>query len=204
MDNTQTNNRPATLAGLGFKGATDTSPSSAFKSLSAQSSPTTANPAATGLLQQAVLWNVRYFSEKKINYSPLFVTAAEDSSLTKYLGKAVCQAYTCTIMKATLQAGEHDESKIVNNIRTQLLVLFSKKSSTLSIQYSGPKSDEAAKANTLGELLTYSSIAKQKESADLTISKAVEQILAKALEDGLYLPATTFQFDAPTVTLQNE
>ena len=42
-------------------------------------------PTASGIIQQVVLWNIKYLTENKLNFGPIFVTSGEDVSLGNYL-----------------------------------------------------------------------------------------------------------------------
>ena len=43
-----------------------------------------ADPITTGLIQQAALWNIDYLTREHLNFSPVFLTSAEDVSLSTY------------------------------------------------------------------------------------------------------------------------
>src|SRR5580692_2066691 len=45
-------------------------------------------PAAAGIVQQIALWNVNYFDINRLNFGPLFITSAEDTSIASYFNRA--------------------------------------------------------------------------------------------------------------------
>ena len=53
--------------------------------------PTVLEPTTTpvGIIQQAALWNIAYFAEHKLNFSPLFVGSGEDVSLGNYFNLVI-------------------------------------------------------------------------------------------------------------------
>lgn len=40
-----------------------------------------------GILQQAVLWNIKYLTDKNLNFPPIFLASAEDVSLSRYFDR---------------------------------------------------------------------------------------------------------------------
>lgn len=53
--------------------------------------PTVLDPTTTpvGIIQQAALWNIAYFTEQKLNFSPLFVASGEDVSLGNFFNLVI-------------------------------------------------------------------------------------------------------------------
>jgi hypothetical protein len=78
------------MVAAGFSGATKLDTTADVKSWAKRQKaggPVIALPKAgnNGILQQAVLWDIEYAVAKGLNFSPLFVTSAEDVSLSLYL-----------------------------------------------------------------------------------------------------------------------
>ena len=42
----------------------------------------------SGLIQQVALWKISYFDDNRLNFGPLFITSAEDTSMVSYFGRA--------------------------------------------------------------------------------------------------------------------
>ena len=45
-------------------------------------------PILRGIVQQTALWNISYFDNNRLNFGPLFITSAEDLSITNYFNNA--------------------------------------------------------------------------------------------------------------------
>jgi hypothetical protein len=56
--------------------------------------PTVLPPSiAKGLIQQAALWNIKYFADNNLNFSPCFITSGEDVSLGHYFDRTSTITY---------------------------------------------------------------------------------------------------------------
>ena len=80
----------------GFHGGTAAEPQAANKAwaqgeIQAGRGQQAANlppPILRGIVQQTALWNISYFDNNRLNFGPLFITSAEDLSITNYFNNA--------------------------------------------------------------------------------------------------------------------
>ncbi|WP_042429993.1 hypothetical protein [Streptacidiphilus anmyonensis] len=82
---------------VGFQGGTKAEPAAANKAWAKkeiasqrgqQAAGLPTSWAASGIVQQAALWNVAYFDTQRLNFGRLFITSAEDVSIVKYFDSA--------------------------------------------------------------------------------------------------------------------
>ncbi|SHM65352.1 hypothetical protein SAMN05444266_109357 [Chitinophaga jiangningensis] len=195
-----TNN--ANLVGLGFTGATSALTYEQITQIAHQPPPqqVAAAPVGAPILQQAVLWRISALRASNTNYCPYFITSAEDSSLTKYLGDTLCQYYVgSTVQKGALASTDYDNqpgSQRFSALKSQLLNLLYENAQP-------PNIDTPAQANCpLNTLLaTFPPATLNKELPQVMYSKAVEQILFTALDNQLRLPVGTFTFTPAFIQL---
>ncbi|MEU4602554.1 hypothetical protein AB0F43_06215 [Kribbella sp. NPDC023972] len=76
----------------GFHGGTSADPAAATRAWAVQevnagrggAAATLPASAPPGIVQQAALWNVRYFDQNFLNFGPAYISSAEDLSITNY------------------------------------------------------------------------------------------------------------------------
>jgi len=219
------------LAGLGFRGGSGVRSDTFFKNMpdknkgkdkskdEGKSDSDETGPALTGasLLQQAVLWNIRYMEEYKTNFSPYFVSSAEDSSFTQFLGKELCKAYEgFTVEKASIDDKLLDATKDKDNrgFRETELDILKKELYTLLCPTDNKEdpqniiidlmTDNKGKPTTLNAALEkvlekLHARNKKDETIELIYSKAVEQLIIKAMDAGVQLPQEVFSFATPII-----
>lgn len=195
-----------TSYGLGFKGSTQVSSDSTFTAMSQNAQPAAAAATAhekAPILQQAVLWNVNLFNASNYTFSPYFITSAEDTSLTKFLGQDNCQFYGgCEIFKGMATYDNTIKVRALQGAKNLLIDYCYKAPPAIAFT-----SDVVSGAKTLGEVIIaardadtsppkISGVASE-ETVGQTYSKAVEQILSAALDKKIALPAAVFTLTAP-------
>jgi hypothetical protein len=77
----------------------------------------------TGLLQQAVLWNIKYLTNNKLNFAPAFIASAEDMSISKYFDKQKTRYLFYTGITAQKEQYTNDNSpgsQLVREAREKL------------------------------------------------------------------------------------
>jgi hypothetical protein len=82
------------------------------------------NFAQTQLLQQVVLWDVRYLKENNINFSPYFISSNEDVSFSRFLGGGIYACTQCTVIKLEPNP-DCEDSLFLRERKKQFLLLNS-------------------------------------------------------------------------------
>lgn len=191
-----------TLFGLGFNGGTQVIAESKFIEMAKLPAPT---PVAANLhseapiLQQAVLWSVAQFLKADLSFSPYFITSAEDTSLTKFLGLKNCKYYSgCKILKGETYPDQSIGVEVLQETKNILL------NCCYQAKYDVPFSCAVVpQAKTLSTVITEARDAAtsppkivnvaDEENLQQTYSKAVEQILSMALTKNIALPERLFK-----------
>lgn len=189
------------LFGLGFRGGTQAHTDPVFTAISQNAQPAPVAPGAHAqapILQQAVLWNVALFNANSYSFSPYFITSAEDTSLTKFLGAANCEYYNgCEVLKGLATLDNTIGVRALQGSKRQLLDYCYR------IKNDVPFACGAVPAaNTLDQVIVAARSAATsppritdvatEESVAQTYSKALEQTLTAALANNVALPAATF------------
>lgn len=198
-----------TFFGLGFRGGTVVKDESDFLKIA----KTTIHPPVAGnaykdapILQQAVLWNIKAFVADNYSFSPYFITSAEDTSLTKFLGLKKCKYYSgCEIIKGMTAPDNGLPARVFQAEKLNLISYCYKAKD--EIPFSSPAVPDI---KTLSGVITAArealtsppkipDIADQ-ENISQTYSKAVEQILSAALDQNVPLPEGLFSLPVPSIT----
>jgi hypothetical protein len=101
----------------------------------ARSSPTVAgeslDSAPKGILQQVGLWNIKYLTEKFLNFPPIYITSAEDISLNRYFDvkKIGYNYYGAIVVDKELVTTHDGDGGAVKKSRQHYANLFAKRES---------------------------------------------------------------------------
>lgn len=206
--------------GLGFMGCKTLTTDAAFRNNlygKPNGNPTADMPVTAPFLQQAVLWNVGLFQEKGYSFSPYFITAGEDISLTNFLKHLTppspnpCLQYkSCDLLKGQPTNDYSTGERKLQHYRNQLVIACYESGNDVSCTCQGMNGTP-----TLAEVIyalrqdpNYPNwppripTVAANETLEQTYSKALEQLLTLALEKGLQLPDNVFALGEPNIQLK--
>jgi hypothetical protein len=150
-------------------------------------------PDTTGLLQQAVLWNIKYLTVNELNFSPFYLTSGEDSSFGKYLDvkKIPYRWYGgLTVRKEQAQSGNLPGGQALKKARNRMLELVAGFESGGVVSAEPPPvmiESSVGQRTTVQRLRAFieSKVAGDSATQNEAASRAVEQITVKAIGLGL-------------------
>jgi hypothetical protein len=208
---------PANEAAAAFTGASRIDTPAGSQAWAAQQQQANlAAPQPTGLLQQMVLWNIALLDAQGLNIAPMFLTSAEDGSLTNQfrLLNVPYQVYAASTVKKEQTGGEappNTGAKQVSAARARLHKTVVALESQVSanppppVQVIGKTRENgvlsaASTQQTLGEFVVNTVLPESQIHAEagnidkqnVARSQAVEQIIVESMPGG-FIPAPTRQ-----------
>jgi Txe/YoeB family toxin of Txe-Axe toxin-antitoxin module len=194
--------------GLGFTGATRNSNAQTVRDLQSTNAARLGNDLTDTnyFLQQCVLWNIGQLNAEVLNFSPYFISSAEDTSLSSHLmnvngGSKVRFARGATVIKSIVENAENGNGHDNDNTATTLAAirnrnLFNYYIFEFNTAVEKPQNQNEGE-NTLADYITryvLPNTPQADENPHITTSKAVEQIMAKTIKDhGVWVPDNIFQ-----------
>lgn len=140
---------------------------------------------APGLLQQVVLWNVDLLSANRFNMSPLFFTSNEDTSFSNFLQvtnrtEKIVTELAIIKLEPKNDTGNYAGNSNFSKRRGRLLSIFANLEEVLSISPISGGGDQPLWAFINDVVLPNST--EPRQDARIALSRAVEQILALAVQ----------------------
>lgn len=188
--------------GLGFSGATRNSTEMEIMGLAAALNNASMAPddlQQLGLLQQCVLWNINQLNAQHLNYSPYFASSNEDTSLSNYLQRQnpsrVRISTGASVFKANPVNGVSIGAENLNFLRQRVIQGFYDIERLSQVM---PQQNQGGQQNLNNYITNYvlpnAQANVRDENPIFTQSKAVEQIMAKIVNDRLnWTPNAIFQ-----------
>jgi hypothetical protein len=173
--------------GLGFMGATKNFPDKYFEeTLESVGKGEIEDLEKKGLLQQCVLWNIGQLYANNINFSPYFISSNEDTSFSGFLqnhssGSKVGIFTGATVVKAVPENGGGDPAQGVASyrFRTQTNYFAIEK----KCEVEGLDRNQTFGSYVTEKILPNAYPVVRNEHRVLTEAKAVEQIMAKVVDE---------------------
>jgi len=148
-----------------------------------------------GIVQQAALWNIKYLDENYLNFSPTFVTSAEDVSFMNYFDVTARPYFFYTgaeVIKAVTKSDGSPSKQALEQTRTELVqfIVDEEKTGLVTAKQPPPVTIDPLTPPTglqtvhkfiAANLAKLDKIGKDSDAA----SRAVEQILCDAIEKKL-------------------
>lgn len=181
----------------GFKGATKLNTTREITELAkAERGKQGSLPEAVnkGIVQQAALWNIKYLDESYLNFSPMFVTSAEDVSIMNYFD-VTTRPYLfhkgVEVIKAMTEPDGSPSKQALEKTRTKLVqfIVNAEKTGAVTAKQPPPVTIDPSTAppglQTISAFIAANLTRLNKTGKDDATSRAVEQIICDAIKENL-------------------
>jgi hypothetical protein len=185
-----------TVVAVGFKGATKIKTADGVRKIANEEQQRRrGRPAAAlgpgdaggGIMQQAVLWNIQYLDDTRMNFSPIYVTSAEDVSISYYLkstGKTFLFYSDVEVIKTEIRQDDFRQNPLIEQ-RNKLTLMFVTQENTTAAKPPPPTRIDVkgVGGSRLATPVFIQQYFPKDPAPDDASSRVVEQIIAEAIKE---------------------